>query len=596
MIDTPILGIVAVLALGIGSQWFAWRIRLPAILILLITGILIGPFFNVLEPTKLFGNITPFVSLAVALILYEGGLSLRFSELGSSGKVVARLVTIGAAVTFVGGGLLAKWILGFSWGMSALVGAIFTVTGPTMIIPLLRHIRPIGASGKILKWEGIVIDPIGALLAVLVFDYLSLPPGEAAAPEVILSITKTIAIGFGFGWVAARLLVIAIERFWVPEYLHNAVSLSFVSGSFLVSNFLQHEAGLFTVTIMGICLANQKRVTIESIIEFKENIRVLLISSLFVVLGATLEPDQIIRLGWRGPAFVVVLIVIVRPISVAIATYRSKLKLEDRLFLGAVAPRGIVAAAVSSIFALRLADTRGPEAELLVPTSFAVIIGTVGFYGLVAPWVARYLKLSIVNPQGIMFIGASNWVRALAEVLHKKGVQVFLVDNNRQHAQASKMSGLPAYHGSILSERAIEDLELGGIGRLFAVTPNDWVNVLAVQRFARTFGANNVYQVAPQHDSERGKEAHEHLYGQILFSDKATSEYFERRFARGAVFKATRLSEEFGFENFLERYGTDAIPLALVDEGGGLRIFSPGVKLSPKPGQTLVALVDDTSA
>ncbi len=598
MADSALLAIAGIIVLGIGAQFLAWRIGLPSILLLLIFGFIAGPVTGRLDPDDLFGKkelLFSLVSVSVALILYEGGLSLRVSDLPKVGGVVRNLVTLGAAVTWGVSALAAHLIFDLDAGLAILLGAVLVVTGPTVIGPLLRHIRPSGPVGPILMWEGIVIDPIGAVLAVLVFEAMSSGgAGQVAtAQALVLAVFKTIVLGGGLGLLAAALLTLLIYRYWVPDYLQSAVSLMLVVATFTAANYLQHESGLLAVTVMGIGLANQKFADVRHIVEFKENLRVLLISALFILLAARLEPNTLREVALGGGLFVVVLVLVARPLATLLSTLRSDLRRQERFFIAWTAPRGIVAAAVSSVFALRLQEQGYADADLLVPITFSVIIGTVAIYGLTSPLVAHRLGVADPNPQGLLLVGARKWTRALATLLQDKGLRVLLVDSNRDNINAARMEGLSTYVGSVLAEYAIAEMRLGGIGRLLALTPNDWVNTLAVQRFIGVFGRANCYQLPPR-EAQRGKPAvHKHLHGRWLFAEDLTSTELERRFAAGAAFKATSLSEEFDYEAFRSHYGESAVPLFAISDAGRLTVISADAAPSPRPGQTLVSLVDE---
>ncbi len=592
--STPLLlGLAIVIVLGIAAQWLAWRLRIASILLLLIAGFAAGPATGLLEPDALLGDLLlPFVSLAVAMILYEGGLTLRFRDLREAGGVVWRLITLGAAATWVLSAFGAWLLAGLSPALSVLLGAVLVVTGPTVIVPLLRVIRPTGRIGAILKWEGIVIDPIGAILAVLVFEVIHLGSVEEAAPTVAAVLLKTIVIGGGFGFGAGMLLALLLRWFWVPDFLDNPVSVMFVIGAYTGAHYLQPESGLLAATVMGITLANQKLVDVKHILEFKENLRVLLISTLFILLAASLELKDLDLVGWGGVALVVVVVVLIRPISVIFATLGSTLSRSEIAFLSVVGPRGIVAAAVASVFALKLEAQGYVEARALVPLTFAVIIGTVLSASIAAPAVAHRLGLADRNPQGVLWLGAHAWGRAIAEALHKLGIPVLMVDTNRENQAAARMAGLRTYGESILAEHAVDEMDLGGIGKLISATPNDWVNVLAVQRFSRIFPRAEVYQVPPARD-EATKEAHRHLHGRWLFGDKVNLGTLAGRIARKAVVKATPITEQFTYTSFRERYGDGAIPLFVVTESKRLVVVTADRPADPKAGETLVSLVDE---
>ncbi len=428
--------------LGILAQWLAWRSRLPAILLLLGFGMILGLF---VRPDQMLADLTgsdpsvgpkilfPIVSLAVAAILFEGGLTLKFSELKNAGNVVLRLVSVGAFVSWVLTSLAAWLLLGLEGRLAILLGAILVVTGPTVVMPLLRHVRPARQIGSIVKWEGIVIDPVGAVLAVLVFEQLFIHAQDPSAGAALVHLAETVAIGVVGGVAVALLLAQALRHYWIPDFLHGAAFLTVALGAFAVSDYLQPESGLITVTLMGVVLANQKDIRVHHVLEFKEHLGILLISLLFIVLGSRLHLQHLVAVGPYGLLFLGVLVLFIRPVAVFVATYKTQLAMRDRLFLAFLAPRGIVAASVASVFALRLMAIDGPlsaGANDMVPLTFVVIVGTVSIYGLLAAPLARRLGLADPNPQGILFAGAEAWVRDIAKVLHDGGFAVILVDTN----------------------------------------------------------------------------------------------------------------------------------------------------------------------
>ncbi|MCO6437938.1 MAG: sodium:proton antiporter [Phycisphaerae bacterium] len=593
MSEFHLFSILILAVLGVVAQWLAWRVGVPSILLLLVFGIAAGPGLGWIRPDELLGPLLqPLVSLSVALILYEGGLTLSLRELPKIRGVLRNLVSIGAAVSWLVSGLAAHWIFGLEPSLAILLGAILVVTGPTVIGPLLRQMRPTGPGGTILKWEGIVIDPIGAILAVLVFEGVSITHVDDATFHLLGAITKAVVFGGGLGLAAAAALTVLLHQRLIPDFLENAVSLMFVVTSFVASNALQHEAGLLATTVMGIALANQKYANVRHIVEFKENLRVLLISALFLLLAARLETRELRAIALPALGFVAVLVFVGRPLSVWVSTLGSSLAAKERWFLAAMAPRGIVAAAVSSVFALRLEDAGFAGGAALVPITFAAIIGTVTVYGLFTPALARRLGVADANPQGVLFVGAQAWVRALAKVLKAKGVRVLLVDTNRENTAAARMEGLPTYSGSILSDYLLDEIDLGGIGRLVAATPNDSVNLLSAQRFMRIFGKSSCYMIPVTRSTKNKGVAAGHGEVRRLFSEEIDQDVLAARVANGAVVKATPLSESFNFEKFKEMYGASAVVLGTMQDGR-LQFATAEKPASTKPGQILLALVKE---
>lgn len=592
MSEQIMISLAAVVVLGAAAQWFAWRLGLPSILLLLLVGFGAGSLTGVIQPDQLLGELLfPIVSLSVALILYEGGLTLSLRDLPRVGGVVRNLVSIGAIITWVVAAAGAYYILGLSPSLAILLGAILIVTGPTVILPMLNHIRPAGKTGTILKWEGIVIDPVGALLAVLVFEAIAVGEARAATAHFLEGIAMTLLVGGGLGIAAAGILTLALKKYWIPDFLQNATSLMLVVLAFTVSNGIQHESGLLTVTIMGIALANQKWADVKHIVEFKENLRVLLISALFILLAARMQLSDLREILVPGIAFAAALILIARPATVLVSTLRSDVTIKEKLFLSSMAPRGIVAAAVSSVFAIRLTEMGFEDARKLVPATFLVIIVTVTVYGLLSPIAARALGVAEKHPRGIVFVGAQEWVRKVAKLLEKKGISTVLVDTNRASTSAARMDGLRAHTGGVLADHLLEEIDLGGMGYVCAVTPNDWVNVLSVQRFSPLFGRANCYQLWRETDEGWKQKIPAHAMGRQLFEEGCTNQVLSSRIAAGATPKATRLSEAFDAESFRELYGRTAIPMFVIREDGKLSVATVGEELKAEKNDTLIALV-----
>ncbi|MCA9257563.1 MAG: cation:proton antiporter, partial [Planctomycetales bacterium] len=459
---------------------------------------------------------------------------------------------------------------------------------------------------------GIVNDPIGAILAALVFEVVSHPHGaEDFAGEAFWQLALTILVGVTLGGLGALLVLQTLKRYLIPDYLQNPMLLAFLLIVFALSNQLQHESGLVSVTLMGVFLANQRDVPIRHIVEFKENLRVLLISTLFIVLASRLELSwtAFSQLGWGSVLFVALLILVVRPVSVLLSTIGSALTWQERAFLSWIHPRGIVAAAVSSLLALQIQRRLGeidPLPALAIDASrfelivFLVIIGTVSIYGLTLAPLARRLGLSGENPQGILFVGASRAVREIAKAIQHEKHAVLLVDTNHLNNRAARMAGLPISFASIGSEFIQEEIDLGGIGRLLAMTPNDEVNTLAAISFRERFGTAEVYQLASAKSDKDRKERAERIDsyrgGRRLFNRPVTLAELEARFAAGAVIKKTTLSDDFTYNDFRARYGDRALILFRIDENGKLHVATESSEIAPKSGTKLIALVEEAKS
>jgi NhaP-type Na+/H+ or K+/H+ antiporter len=611
-------GLAGVIVLGVVAQWVAARARVPAIIMLLGAGLLVGPAaqgmlgHKLLDPEHLLGPLLyPLVSLSVAVILFEGGLTLNVRELREVGGVLRNLVTIGAAATWVTTTLAARYVLGFAWPPALLLGAILVVTGPTVIGPLLRHVRPVGPVGAVLKWEGIVIDPVGATLALLVFDAIHVGAGgggaTVAAWAVVRALAQTVIFGTFVGAAAAGVLVLSFRRLWVADLLQVPATLAAVVAAFAASNLLQAESGLLAVTVMGVTLANQRLVPFRHILDFKESLSVLLVSVLFVLLGSRLEGDQVAAaVDWRTGGFLAVLFLVARPLCAAVSTWGSGLGWRERAFIGWMAPRGIVAAAVSSLFAVRL---RGqyPEAVRLVPVTFAVVLSSVVVYGLTAARVARRLGLA-GGPAagGYLIAGASPLARLVARVLRDAGQRVMLVDTSRVNVAAATREGLEAAAESAVSERVLERVEATGITRLLALTPNEEVNTLAALHLARVFGRSQVYQLAPEERdgragdvttaaavvgaADRAKVSRE-LHGRLLFTPGVTYEVLAGFLAAGGVPERVAFTDGETFAAYRAARAGRLIPMFLITAAREWRVNTVDAPLEPAAGDTLISLV-----
>lgn len=579
-----------VLALGVTAQWIAWRLRVPAILTLLLLGFAAGPATGVLDPDALMGKLLfPFVSMAVAIILFEGGMNLRLADLGSVGKAVRNLVTAGAFITMALTTVAARLIFDFDVKLSLLLGAMLIVTGPTVIVPLLRQVRLSGRLSTALRWEGILSDPIGAITAVLIFQAILAGTTEQAAEGAVLGLLGSVAGGAALGAAGAVAVGWPIKRYLVPDYLQSPIALMFLALVYVGADHIQAESGLLAATVMGMVLANIPGVSVKAILAFKENLQVLLIGTLFILLGARLKLEEIMAIGVDELLFLAVLIVVVRPAAALVSLLGTELTWRERLMAAWIAPRGIVAATVAAIFALQLREAGYASGPRFTSIMFLTIFGTIAVYGLSARPVARLLGVMQRDPQGALFVGAHAVAQTLAQALKDEGFETLLVDTNRGHIAAARMAGLRALQANALSDAIAED-EMEGIGMLLAVTPNNSVNALIAVRFGEIFGKENVFQLAPPSEDEGGAPLPVHLRGRFLFAKGQTYDFLAERVALGAYVKKTRLSDQFSFEDFQKTRPAGTTPLFLITAARELRPFALDATLRPAPGDTIVSL------
>lgn len=532
------IGILALVgAAGAASQWIAWRVKLPSILLLLFSGILLGPVLGWLRPDDLLGDVLfPFVSIAVAIILFEGGLTLERSEIRGHGKVLRNLLTFGVLVTWVSIAVTVHFLFDVSLAVAFLFSSIGVVTGPTVIKPLLRIVRPGHKISQVLHWEGILVDPVGAMLAILVFEYIVEVEAGGGVLDVMLVLLSLVAIGLIFGAAFASVLVWLLRNRHIPDFLVESSTLLTVIAAFAVSEYFQHEAGLITVTVMGIWLANSKGIRLQEILHFKENLSVLLISALFVLLAARLEIAAIVSLGLSAFVFLLVIQFVIRPLSVYVCTIGAGWSWQERALLSWIAPRGIVAAAISSLFLLRLESAGIEGAELLVPLAFVMIIGTVVFQSLTTKAVASRLGVRNPEPNGVLIVGANHVAQQIGLSLKSAGVRVILVDRSAQHVKEARQNGLKTFYGHVTSAHAENHLDLTGIGRVIAVSRNQDLNSLAALHFRNEFGIANIYLVNQSAEAadEPGEVSGDLVAFQFLFSPEHTYQHLSNSLRAGA--------------------------------------------------------------
>ncbi len=589
MTEHLLIGLAAIIVFGVFVQWISWYFKLPSILLLLLFGFFVGPITGLLNPDEFFGDLLfPFVSISVAIILFEGGLSLKLSELKPVFGIVRNLITIGTIITWSLSTAAAYYFIKLPFMYSLLLGAILVVTGPTVIMPILRLVKPKGQINSILKWEGIVNDPIGAILALLAFDIIIAAGVAEATYTAILIAIKTFVISSLIGVLGAFVLVYLIKKDYIPDYLQNPATLATLVLVFASSNFIQSESGLFAVTLMGIYLANQKQILIEHIIEFKENLGVLLLSSLFIVLAARLKISDLELINFGTLQFIIVLIIVIRPATIFFSTLGSNLTWKEKLYLSFMAPRGIVAAAVASIFSLELAINGYEGAEVLVPIMFIVIVATILVYGLSAIPLARVLKLSDPDPQGILIAGINNVGMQIYKVLQEHKIRVLFVDNSWDKVTLARQQGYDTCFGSIVSEKTIEQINLEGIGKFIGFTPNKGVNSFAAIYYAKIFGNSNVFQVNTTPNLEQ--DISKGMRRNFLSSQNLNFPDIEK-YDQSLIVKANKITTEFTYQNFVDKYQQGLMhPLFVLSENK-LKVFSDKNDFKPEKDDLLISLI-----
>ena len=560
MIHDPVTGLAVVVGLGVVCVVVSERLSIPSIITLLAAGLAVGPFFDILDPDELYGELLfPAVSAAVGILLFEGGLSLRWRELGGIGVVLVRLLTVGALTAAVVGSLAAWGVGGLSPGPATLFGVIMVVTGPTVIIPLLRQARLRPRVSGVLRWEGIFVDPIGALLGVVVLEVLVVDDGGVR--DAVWAVARATVGGTVIGVAAALLLTWAITHKLIPDHLQNAVALAVVLGSLAGANAVFHEAGLVATTILGVVLANQRRVRIQGIGEFHESIAVLLVPLMFILLAARVGTDELSRNLLHALGVLAVLVAVSRPLSVWTSTIGSSLRSRERAYIAAMAPRGIVAASVSALFGLRLEEHGVDGGADLAALTFLVVAGTVVVYGLAAVPLAKRLRIDAPEPGGVVLAGAPAWAACLGGALSDLGLPVLVVACAEEDLDDVTSRGLLAYSGRLQSEEL--DDAIKAIGARFALVAShrEEVAAFASDRLGRLVGQANLF-VVPSDDedlAERAANPGQH-WGHLAFGGRLTLQGARELFASGGECYPMPLDQGEPL--------TDEVPLVVVSDDG----------------------------
>lgn len=505
--------LAGIIILGILAQWVAWKFKIPAILPLILIGLLVGPIAATyltedgskwIEPIwngekGLFPGdyLYYFVSLAISIILFEGGLTLKRSEIKNLGPVITKLITLGSAITFFGAGIVAHLIFDLSWELSFLFSGLIIVTGPTVITPILRNIPLKRDISTVLKWEGILIDPIGALVAVLVFEFISVGGGGGFTKTALIEFGKILLFGTTFGFTFAHALAYAVNKKMIPHYLLNVVSLSAVLLVFVESEIFAHESGLLAVVVMGMVLGNGKLNNIKELLYFKESLSVLLISILFILLAANINMEALMLLyTWKTAVLFAIVVFLIRPLAVFSSTLNSKLKLQEKLFISWVGPRGIVAAGIASLFGSKLIKQGVEGAEYITPLVFMIVLGTVLLNATTARLFAKLVGVFLTKSNAILLVGASNPSRLIASYLRDKGKRVVLIDSNKNFIKQAQEDDLEALNVNIYDDELSDNIELSDVGYLIAITGNDAVNKYALANFSKIFGEHGSFRLA----------------------------------------------------------------------------------------------------
>jgi NhaP-type Na+/H+ or K+/H+ antiporter len=588
-----LLEVGLILVLAAAAPLIAQVLRAPSILLLLALGFGAGAI-GALDPNALFGEevVSAIVSISVGIILFASGLDLKFGELkGAVARVPRRLVTLGILVTWAVGTIASMLLFDLSWKVALVLGAVLVVSGPTVVGPLLDFIRPSKTVSRVLKWEGSLADPIGATLGVIV--YQAVIAGQTTAGREVLEFLLNIGVGVGLGLVGAA-LVIAWGRWFKPNQGQAVTGILMIVVVVVVAaDLLRDDSGLLTGLVMGAVLVNRapggikaKGLRLESaklVQAWRSRIATvstLLIGILFIILSARVTPDEIADLGWVSLAFVAVLVIVGRPLAVALSALGSTLKTNERAFIAWMAPRGIVAAATSSTFALGLSQAKVAGAEKLIPITFVVIVATAVIYGLSGGPVAKALGVSRTGPGGVLIVGGSRVARAIAHALQDQGITAVMWISNQELSKAVSDEGLTVYTGDPTVSSTDQPPELDEVEYVLVATDDDGLNALVAADLGERFSRNSVFQLATSED-----DSGFYVRAQVAFDASATHDELASRLEQGGSIEVRKV----GSEGYVE-LDESGITMFIHKPGEELRILAADEDSEPDPGHELIGL------
>jgi NhaP-type Na+/H+ or K+/H+ antiporter len=532
----PNFTLALALAAGVLAQSLARHLRVPGIVVLLIAGVGLGPDgFGWIDPRSLGGGLSTILDVAVAVILFEGGLNLQFARLRREQTSIRRLVTWGALTTVLGASWAVHLLLDWDWTPALLFGSLVVVTGPTVVGPLVAELRLKSRVSTVLEAEGVLIDPIGALLAVLTLT-LVLSPDLGSLADAGIDLFVRLSFGALAGAAVGLLLAGALRvRHLIPEGLENIFSLAVVLLLFQACEQVISHSGILAVTIAGAVVGNLPTPVSRELREFKDQLTVLLIGLLFVMLAADVRFEQVAELGLAGVSVVVALVVIVRPLGVWLSTLGSDLSVRERLFISWVAPRGIVAAAIASLIAAALEAEGLPGGSELRALVFLTIAGTVLLAGLTAGPVGSLLGVRLPGRETVAILGAHGLGMDLAKALRDGGTPVVFVDSNPQNCRRVEEAGFAVVYGNALEERTLQRARFENAAVAAGLTANKTVNAVFVNRARERFQVPQGLVAVERNDAGFAKELFEHGEAEVAFDGPHDMGRWDVRHRRGSV-------------------------------------------------------------
>jgi len=596
MEQTALISITVILGLGIFSQWLAWRIQWPSIVIMSIAGLLIGPIFGFINPKEALDELySPLISLAVAIILFEGSSSLDIREIKGISKSVFRIVTVGAFLAWIGGSLAAHFIAGLNLEISFIIGGLFVVTGPTVIIPLLRQAKLKPRTAAVLKWEGIIVDPAGPLLALFAYQVIKVLTNELLHFPYLWNFFLGALLAILLGYVIGLAISIMVSKGFLPEYLKSPIILSFVLICFTIGEVIMHETGMLAVTVMGLTLGRTKKYvsSLGSISHFVENISVLLTSTIFILLTSSLTRETIAEV-FTLPiiGFVLVMLFIVRPLSIWLSTIRTELTFAEKTLIGWIAPRGIVALTVSGYFAAILLEDGYQGAGILTALTFALVFITVCAHGFTIGPLAKRLGLASTDPPGVLIVGASSFSVAFANQLKEMGIPVIIFDSSGDRLRPAQLKGIAIHQGEILSEHTQYEVDLTPYETILAMTGDAAYNALVCQSHIPEFGYQNTFAlpVKPNNPADHN-ELSTALKAHLLFGEDAIFTELNRKINIGYTLKTIEMNQKNKIQK--EDIPAGVTPLFIMKKNHTLTFVTLKKRFVLDEGDQLVVLTED---
>ena len=576
-----------ILLLTLVCQWIAWRFKFPVIVLLTALGVSFGPILNIINPTELFGDLlSPFIELVVAIILFEGGLSLKIHEFKKVSHGLIRLFTLSIVLQIAFISFSAIGLLGFDWKVATILGALLVVTGPTVIIPALREARLKTNVSHYLKWEGIINDPIGAMLAIIFLQVVSFHDSKLSV--LFFDVVKGNLVAFFFAISLYYLIKWLAKRALIPEFLKIPFFLCIVLVQFIFANHLQEGAGLLAVTIFGLLIGNSGLDLVKELRHFKESLTTFSVSIIFIILSATLKLDAWENFQLQHWIFIFCLSFVIRPISIILSTFKSGMTFKEQVLIGLYGPKGIVAASVSGIIGFQLTRAGFSEGELFLPIVFSVILLTVTTHSFYLKPLARKLDLKHVQSNGVLIIGSSPFSIQLALKLKENDIPVMISDSTWNRLTYARQQGIEVHYGHILSDIKYGEPDLSQYNYLLALTDDNAYNSLLCHVFSHTFGSEHVYELPSEDDFF---QENEELDQSDFFKLKEKPLYYNlmKLFHRGSLFHITELTEEYSYQDFLKDHMCDTLlPILIVRENKRVEMFSLKKSIKPDKGDRIV--------